>query len=257
MREESLSSYIWFGMYFRYLLDLQPGFGIQGENKVVANIERVLEGLDRRGLTVTARAARFQGLEKLLEQLKATKPGSTLTAAQASEINKIISSVMKTLDAESSDKKAFVTSQKRWDVERLLKDPGSMFGQEVFDGLDTHAAFDFEEACKCIAFERPTAAAFHTMRGTEATLRAFYCHTVKQKRLAKSKQMWGPMLDQMKARSKPPPRPLLDNLDSIRFNFRNPTQHPDEIHTIDSAQDLLGLTIPAINMMVSLMRPGR
>jgi hypothetical protein len=253
VRQESISSYIWFGMGLRYLQDAGEGQPIHGDTRVVFNIENFVNRLDGLGLTVTANAATNEGLPKLLEELKATEPESVLTGAQAKKLAGIVGAVKKTLMAESAEKKAFVTSPKRWDVERLLTDPGSMFGQGVYDQLDAHAAFDFEEACKCIAFERPTAAVFHAMRGTEAVLRTFYCHVVKQKRLPKVRRMWGPMLDQLKARSKPPPKALLDNLDGIRFNFRNPTQHPDEIHTIDRAQDLLGLTIPAVNDMIALM----
>jgi hypothetical protein len=253
MREESIGSFIWLGSRLRYLLDAGAGHPIHGETWAAANVQRFLEELERLGLTITLNVAKNEKLPTLLEELRATEDGSRLTNKQAEMLADAISSVKKTLRAEAEEKKAFVTSPKRWDVERLLTDPGSMFGEGVYEKLDSHAAYDFEEACKCIAFERPTAAAFHNMRGTEATLRAFYCYTVRRKRLAKEKQMWGPMLDQLKGRSIPPPKALLDNLDSIRFNFRNPTQHPDEIHTIDSAQDLLGLTIPAVNEMVALM----
>lgn len=253
MREESIGSYIWAGMHLRYLLDAGEGHPIHGRTRVLVNIRVFLDKLQDHGLAVTAKAANQEGLLTLLEELEQTEPGSALTESQANRLTRIMSSVQKTLRAESSEKYAFVTSPKRWDVERLLSDPGSLFGQEVFEHLDPIAAFDFEEACKCIAFERSTAAVFHLMRGTEAVLRTLYCDIVKQKRLPKEKRMWGPMIERLGARSKPPPKALLDNLDAIRFNFRNPTQHPDEIYTIDKAQDLLGLTIPAVNDMVGLM----
>lgn len=253
MQEESIGSFISFGMCLRFLLDAGQSQPIHGKGQVIENIERFLGTLDGLGLTVSANAARHEDLSGLLEELRQTANDASLGAGQASRLREIIESLRKTLRAEAEQKKAFVTSPKRWDVDRLLSDPGSMFGADVYEKLDPQAAFDFEEACKCIAFERPTAAAFHTMRGAEAVLRSMYCYVVRQKRLAKNRQMWGAMLDQLRGRSKPPPKALLDNLDSIRFNYRNPTQHPDENHTIDSAQDLLGLTVPAVNEMVTLM----
>ncbi|MCH8069815.1 MAG: hypothetical protein IID16_11195, partial [Candidatus Marinimicrobia bacterium] len=47
-----------------------------------------------------------------------------------------------------------------------------------------------------------------------------------------------------------PPVELLDTLDRIRINFRNPTSHPDKIYDIEEAQDLFGLCVDAINRMV-------
>lgn len=240
-------------MHLRFLLDAKAGRRIHGHAHIAHNIEILLEKLEDLGLNVTAKAAAQEGLPELLDELNASEAGATLSSAQASDITKKMEVVRTVLRAESVQKYAFVTSPKRWDVERLLRDPGSLFGEGVFVQLDAIAAYDFEEACKCIAFERSTAAVFHIMRGTEAVLRSFYCNTVKRERLAKDRQMWGPMLDRLQERSKPPPKALLDNLDAIRFNFRNPTQHPDEIHSIDRAQDLLGLAIHVVNDMVGEM----
>jgi len=43
---------------------------------------------------------------------------------------------------------------------------------------------------------------------------------------------------------------LFDNLDNIRFNFRNPTQHPETIYDIELSQDLFSICIDVINRMV-------
>ncbi len=240
-------------MHLRYLRDLGAGHPIHGPTRVVTNLEVFLEQLDVLGLPISAKAAKQEQLPELLKELKGTDSDAVLTQAQADRLEERLGVVQKVLRAEASEKYAFVTSPKRWDVEHLLNSPASLFGDGVYRQLDAIAAFDFEEACKCIAFERSTAAVFHLMRGTEAVIRSFYCHTVKQKRLSVDKRMWGPMVEKLRARSKPPPKALLDNLDSIRVNFRNPTQHPDEIHNIDRAQDLLGLVIPVVNEMVREM----
>lgn len=253
MREQSISAYMWFGTVLRFLQDADSGFPIHGNGAILENLDSFLDELDSLGLTVTANAAQNAGLPAVQEDLAETDPDAVLTPDQAKHLVAAVNEVRQTLIAEAAEKKAFVTEPKRWDVDRLLNDPGSMFGIGVYEGLDTHAAFDFREACKCIAFERSTAAAFHIMRGTEAVLRLLYCHTVKQNRLKKDRQMWGPMLEKLRERSKPPPKALLDNLDAIRHNYRNPTQHPDEVYRIDGAQDLLGMVIPAVNQMVELM----
>jgi hypothetical protein len=37
----------------------------------------------------------------------------------------------------------------------------------------------------------------------------------------------------------------------IRTNYRNPTQHPEAIYTIDTAQDLFGVCIDVLGKMAS------
>jgi hypothetical protein len=51
-------------------------------------------------------------------------------------------------------------------------------------------------------------------------------------------------------RSNNPPVELLDTLDNIRTNFRNPTNHPEKIFEIDKVQDLIFLCVDSINRMV-------
>jgi hypothetical protein len=218
------------------------------------NIDRLMDGLDSLGLTVSATAARYAKIPEIRDELGEIEPGGKLTQDQARRLRDAVTDLRKTLDAEATEKKAFVTETKRWDVDRLLKDPGSMFGEGIFAQLASQAAFDFTEACKCIAFEQSTAAAFHTMRGTEAVLRDFYCSVVRRNRLSEERRMWGPMVKALQDRSKPPPKALLDNLDAIRRNFRNPTQHPEAIYSLDQAQDLFGMVTPVINQMVRLMQ---
>jgi len=253
VQEQSVWEFIGFGTSLRFLQDVQAGWRIHGDKKVLANLKWFFEDLDEMGLIVTANVAHDEMLGDLRDELAGTGNDARLTDTQATALRTRITAVRKTLMAEAREKKAFVTSPKRWDVERLLYRPGDMFGEGVYEQLEPNAAYDFDEACKCIAFERSTAAAFHIMRGTEAVLRSFYCFIVRQKRLPEHQRMWKPMLDKLRARAKPPPKALLDNLDAIRHNFRNPTQHPDEIYTIDRAQDLLGLAIPVVNQMNSLM----
>jgi hypothetical protein len=62
--------------------------------------------------------------------------------------------------------------------------------------------------------------------------------------------MWGPMIEHLKKRRNAPQKTLIDHLDHIRINFRNPTQHPDAIYDIDQAQDLLAVSIDVVNRMV-------
>ena len=52
-------------------------------------------------------------------------------------------------------------------------------------------------------------------------------------------------------RKKKAPAKILQLLDHIRNDYRNPTQHPEARYSIDEAQDLLPLMISACNKMHS------
>ena len=156
-----------------------------------------------------------------------------------------------TLYSEAAGKEAFLVTGKRFEIEKLMAKPSELLAPGLFDELDEYTRYDLEEAGKCIAFERPTAAAFHLMRATEATLRRLYCAKVKRQRV--DPLLWGPMVQHLRRRRDSPPRPLLDGLDNIRHNFRNPTQHPDAIYDIQEAQDLLALSLDAIGRAAGAM----
>jgi len=246
MQSKTISSYIKFGTGLRYLQDAEKGWVVHGKDCLLNNINIFLGFLDEFELPVTERASRE--LRELRDKLAKSEPDHRLTSDEASELNGLMNDVRKTLFAEARGKVAFIVTDKRIDVDKLLTDVSTLMAPSSFDKLPDIAQYDFKEAGKCIAFELPTAAAFHLLRGTEAVLRHFYCSVVRKDRV---ELMWGPMVSSLRSRRKPPPAPLLDNLDNIRRSFRNPTQHPDKIYDIQEVQDLFGLCVDVVNRMAA------
>jgi hypothetical protein len=206
--------------------------------------------MEELNLQVTQRAA--HKLAEIFEGLKRTDAGARLEATQAMTLSHAMSDLRLTLEAELSGIEALVVSPKRLDIKKLLGDVGSLFAPGVFGALTPIARFDIEEAARCIAFERSTAAAFHLLRSTEAVLRDFYCHFVKRDRC--DPLLRYPMLQGLqKHRRAKSHDPLLRNLDNIRLSFRNPTQHPDKIYDIQEAQDLWGLCVDLLNRMQKIL----
>ncbi|MFC4621782.1 hypothetical protein ACFO3A_06085 [Comamonas nitrativorans] len=246
MQSVTLYRYWQFGTGFRYLQDAKEGYSIHGSAVVIGNIEALLKKLEDLNLYVTIRAA--ANLRSLLKDLKATPGDSKLDAAQARKLSSTVRALRQTLEAELKGVNAYVVSPKRIEVERLVSDPASLFAPDVFNSLSELARFDIAEAAKCIAFERPTAAAFHLMRATEEALRNYYCHFVKRDRL--SVMMWGPMVQALQKHRRAKQYDVLNkNLDNVRTSFRNPTQHPDKVYDIHEVQDLWGLCVEVINRM--------
>lgn len=244
MERQGTSQYVDLGLTIRYLIDVNEGQPIRGRGRVLHNLEYLLGQIDDLGLAVTQRLAVRNRVLELHREFKRAGDEDKLSQDQRTRLEALMLQVREVVLAETEGKVAFVVSDMRWDVEKLLDDPAALFAPGVFVRLPEFAQHDYREAALCVAFARPTAAAFHLMRGTESILRAFYCSEVKRNRV---KQLWGPMVEHLRARSKPPPKPLLDQLDAMRVNFRNPTQHPDAIYDIQEAQDLLGLAIDVAN----------
>ena len=251
MQKKSIDGYFFFGTCFRYLQDVKSGRVIFGDGLVLANIDRLLNILDELGLTITSIAATHLAQFKR-ELEKITDKSSVLSRQQATELTTICGTLRSTLEAELQTLEAFVVTPKRFDVDKLLNDVGSLMSPRVFSALPEITQYDFTEAGKCIAFERPTAAAFHLLRGTETVLRHFYLTLIRTKRV--SPLLWGDMVGDLRIRKKTSKHTTLyNNLDNIRHSYRNPTQHPDAIYDIHESQDLLPLCFEVITRMTKII----
>lgn len=109
---------------------------------------------------------------------------------------------------------------------------------------------DLDQAGKCIAFDLPTAAAFHLLRGTEAVLRKYYDRIVPGAKKATPKMPnWGVYIKLLKEHGAEVK--ITSLLDHLRDAYRNPVLHPEENYADQSAQVLFGVCVSAIVMMVT------
>lgn len=245
MQSKTILRYVFFGTAFRYLQDASQSTTVHGDFLILWNIDQFLSTLDELNLVVTKRAS--YKLREVREHLSKTDPAHLLTSQEAKDLSTIMTDLRKTLDAELEGNIAYIVTDKRIDVQKLLSGVGSLMSPGVFDSLPEVAKHDFSEAGKCIAFERPTAAAFHVLRGTESVLRHYYKMIVRRNR---SELLWGPMVASLKTRRSRISTALLSQLDYIRLEFRNPTQHPEKIYDIQEAQDIFGLCVEVVARMV-------
>lgn len=248
MQSKSIINYIIFGTELRYIQDAKVGWLVHKKGWILENINSFFDDLQEFDLPVTQRAA--YDLRQFRDELAKSESDHRLTDNEASKLSNIMTNLRNTLFAEANGHVAFIVTDKRIDVNKLLSDVPALMAPNIFNSLPDIAQYDFIEAGKCIAFELPTSSAFHMLRGTEAVLRHYYCSIVQRKRV---KLLWGPMVDSLRGRRVPPPMPLLDNLDNIRRSFRNPTQHPEKIYDIQEVQDLFNLCVDVINRMIALL----
>lgn len=258
MEQRSVRSFIFLGTAVRYVQDAEAGWSLKGPGHLLENVASLLEAFEENRLHVTERLASnvlVPVVEAILKRVEADEESgkdnaTKLKKAEARMLGEAVTQVRDTLMAEAEGLQAFFTSDKRYEVNRLLGDVQSLMGAGVFGALPHISQLDFQEAGRCVAFELPTAAAFHLLRGTEAALRDYYCRIVKQNRV--DPQTWGAMTDHLRRRSHlRPPDVLLDGLDHLRRGFRNPTQHPEKIYEVDEVQDLMGVCFDAASRMIA------
>ena len=255
VERHTLHEYFWFGTCVRYLQSVNAGEPIHeppessGAGFVLFNLDQLFSHLADLNLKVTTRAA--WRLRPLRDELAASEQLAKLTLDQANRLRLLIKELRLTIEAELQGLDAFVPTPKRLDVRALMDDVSQLFAPGIFAKLPVVARVDLSEAGRCLAMERPTAAAFHMLRGTEAVLRAFYHTLAKRKRNA---TMWGPIVaDLRRRRSANEQSIVLNHLDHIRVAFRNPTAHPEKFYDIQEAQDLWSICADAINRMALVL----
>jgi hypothetical protein len=249
MIRQNIWTYIEVGTCLRYLQDVDEGHYLKRKDEptyILDNIKHTLDCLDKFGLPVTKRAS--TELQEFYYKHRNCKFDTQITAEQASELKNIVTTLRHTFVAEAQGIFAYIVTDKRIDVDKLLDDVSALFSPRILKLMPDIAQYDFMEAGKCIAYELSTAAAFHILRGTESTLRFYYCNHIKRGRL--TTLLWRPMVEHLRKCKKPIPKILLDNLDNIAVNFRNPTAHPEYKYDINEVQDLFNLCVDVNNRMI-------
>jgi hypothetical protein len=164
----------------------------------------------------------------------------------AAEIARAALELENTVIAESATCIIGVFLPRRLELDLLLNHQEKLFSQGLFTSLPAIAQQDIKEACRCLAFESPTAAAFLLLRAIEACVRRLYKAYFRR---GNERRAWGQLLTQLKGKPKQP-KPnadLLNHLEQLRANFRNPTDHPDKLYKIDEAEELLLMAIDPIS----------
>jgi hypothetical protein len=116
------------------------------------------------------------------------------------------------------------------------------------------AATDFDEAGKCLLFDKSTAVGFHLVRATEAVIRKYY-ESVVGKPPAKKFRNWYAYIKRLNQSGADPK--ITVYLDHIREHYRNPVLHPEVNLTPEDAQVLFGVCVSAIVMMASAMKASK
>jgi transposase-like protein len=105
---------------------------------------------------------------------------------------------------------------------------------------------DFKQAARCLAFEIPTACAFHVCRGTEALI-IQYCECLIGQQWTEKRKDWGRYIEVLVEKNAPDK--ITSRLREIAKMDRNAYVHPDVTVTIDEAPLLFDLCAAVIFYM--------
>lgn len=125
----------------------------------------------------------------------------------------------------------------------LIENADKIVNQEFKAFFSPEGIIDIQQAGRCLAFNLPTAAAFHILRAVEAVIRQYYAAVVKSTQKSKSRN-WGAYikgLEECGADKK-----AIAVIRGIKDNYRNPIIHPEETVTLDEAIALFGISQGAI-----------
>lgn len=135
-----------------------------------------------------------------------------------------------------------------YDTNLLIENGESLFSRELVNKVPA-ALGDLQEACRCIAFELPTAAGFHLHRAHESVLRVYWdCVTGGDERPLENNM--GVYLRELDNRNKGK-KSVRSHLRSIKDFHRNPLMHPEQsLEDVDQALDLLAAIRCSIGYML-------
>lgn len=120
---------------------------------------------------------------------------------------------------------------------QALTDGGALLFPTNLEEKAPEALVDVGAAARCIAFELPTAAAFHLLRATESVLRRYFDEKVGAEHRPTSRNM-ADFINGMRTRNVGDPR-VIHALQALKDLHRNPLMHPDE--SLASAEEAINL----------------
>lgn len=136
-------------------------------------------------------------------------------------INSLLRQFEEVFEEESKRLGSFLVTHKGiYNTEKLISDASEHFEPEVLKHLPDLAIYDFKEAGKCLAFECPTAMAFHVLRATEEVIFRYYKALTGNKRRLIG---WGKYIQELKKHSAP--TAITQRLTEIK-DKRNGVAHP-------------------------------
>jgi hypothetical protein len=140
-----------------------------------------------------------------------------------------------------------VTPKGIYDTRALIERPEDMFPENLHSTLGAQLVNDLKQAGRCLAFDIPTACAFHVCRGTEAVMIQYLELLMKKPWPHPKNRDWHAYIQHMENHDVP--EKITDRLNEIRISDRNAYNHPDINVTLEEAPIIFGLCTNVVFLM--------
>jgi hypothetical protein len=144
-----------------------------------------------------------------------------------------------------------IKQKQAYSMTTLIERGEEVLPESIRYWLDEFTTNEIREATKCIAFDLPTAAGFHLLRGLESALRN--CYDVLSNGEPRPKTKHGkdvPMGDYInRVEDLGCHEKTVALLRQIKSMYRDPHMHPEAVFSVDGSMMLLGIVTSAIWMM--------
>lgn len=185
-----------------------------------------------------------------IDKLEPDKLTETAEFLSVVSLNSDVAAFQTLLSAELSLANVYVVGKKGgFDLRELTENGLSVFPEHLGTKVP-EAITDAVQAARCIAFELPTAAAFHMHLVLERVMRSYYDTVTGNKPRPDSRNIRS-YIDAMKAHQVGDKRIFAALADIARFH-RNPVLHPDD--KLESTQDAVGLLGSIFSACVPMLK---
>ncbi len=189
----------------------------------------------------------YTAIDDLLKETAKTNFKNPLGQPVVQAISQEFANFEKQFDEEHKHLAVFTVLPKGlYDMSALIDTPEKKFPANIRSLMPEQMLRDFKQAALCLAFEIPTACAFHICRGTEALMLKYYELLSKHPWSFKKKD-WKIYIEQLAIEGAP--KKITTRLDEIRDMDRNSYTHPDTNVTVEEAPVLFELCTGVIFYM--------
>jgi hypothetical protein len=177
----------------------------------------------------------------------------TITQAEVSALIFNREELEKNFEREYRNLYVFTVTPKALNDTRLLIEKAEhKFGDRTRSVFSDQVVYDLRQSGRCLAFEVPTAMAFHVMRATESLIKKYY-EILAGSPWSLAQRDWGKYISELE-KLKDVSRVITGRLREIKDLNRNPLIHPEEIVPLEEAPILFDLCNGVIYYMAEEIR---
>lgn len=149
-----------------------------------------------------------------------------------------------------------VTQKGIYSMPDLIDHAENIFPSTVLTKLNSSITNEIRESGRCLAFDNPTASAFHIIRAAEAVMHEYYlvvCKPTTQDRL----ENWGQYIAELHKSPDPEVKEVVAMLQQFKDRHRNLIMHPEVVLTPDESFTLFEIAQGVIIAMAGKLKVGK